>query len=707
VSYSKLIQIYSVIIDFCFECLLCIAKLTYNVTEYKFVRDLFIEDNEFHNQTLVNTCLISIIKMIMHIWINLGSIKYYERFDQFKKMVNLLQGIHELLDKKNLFDKKIFSQPDLYVLRMDLAGRYMCRRFMSATDAEFSYTVPEFHQSISISTESTRCHNQVFILKQNDIYFNDEYNYIKDGKFIISYWIDELYAQNYYEGCPKKYHISNLVKDSRMIHYYAAVALKIYIQCPAKISNKHESSFKRFKDICSEAVLKCPKDFTNHMHALMIFTHQDNLEKEPTSRKFRDVLYQWNCSDMALAIKYLNRDYDGFYTLHMLSLQYLYYASLETLLFLSSELFQALRTYTQDRVEDFLVKISRRWPSLTHGLIWMAEVELHPSEDIKARKVPLDRDDTLPETCKRIIDRIMGKIRKNEKKFYDTETNFFEQITHISSILKPEMSKDQKRKIIKENLIERNKDIPEGVYLPTNPSCIVQSIVETSGAPMQSAQKCPILVAFRVKDKKDMHQILSEEKRVPDEAIDDEGSVEEEKINRLGTTVVRGGRLSNESYFDIKVDEESSDDQVFESHKDVMLESLRKSYNTQAKVDLANSFKTPNSILQQYNSNRINTSFDNSKNRVSMVPKTRFTKAVKKVKHQNSDIKAAKEDNGERVVACIFKTFDDIRQDILALKIVKLFQDIFKVFQLELHLVPYNVICNRTGQEKSIGGIIE
>jgi hypothetical protein len=124
--------------------------------------------------------------MIMHIWINLGSIKYYERFDQFKKMVNLLQGIHELLDKKNLFDKKIFSQPDLYVLRMDLAGRYMCRRFMSATDAEFSYTVPEFHQSISISTESTRCHNQVFILKQNDIYFNDEYNYIKTENSLLA-----------------------------------------------------------------------------------------------------------------------------------------------------------------------------------------------------------------------------------------------------------------------------------------------------------------------------------------------------------------------------------------------------------------------------------------------------------------------------------------------------------------------------------------
>ena len=49
------------------------------------------------------------------------------------------------------------------------------------------------------------------------------------------------------------------------------------------------------------------------------------------------------------------------------------------------------------------------------------------------------------------------------------------------------------------------------------------------------------------------------------------------------------------------------------------------------------------------------------------------------------------------IVSCILKVFDDIRQDNLALQIIKLFQYIFQTSGLDLFLYPYRTISNRTG----------
>ncbi len=58
-------------------------------------------------------------------------------------------------------------------------------------------------------------------------------------------------------------------------------------------------------------------------------------------------------------------------------------------------------------------------------------------------------------------------------------------------------------------------------------------------------------------------------------------------------------------------------------------------------------------------------------------------------------------------VSCIFKVFDDIRQDCLALQIIRLMQEIFDKNNLDLFLYPYKTISNRTGKSLDIGGIIE
>jgi len=63
-------------------------------------------------------------------------------------------------------------------------------------------------------------------------------------------------------------------------------------------------------------------------------------------------------------------------------------------------------------------------------------------------------------------------------------------------VLQPSQSKDEKKAIIREKLIQYNTEIPERFYLPTNQGCHVVGILTSSGQPMQSAARVPILISF-------------------------------------------------------------------------------------------------------------------------------------------------------------------------------------------------------------------
>ena len=126
---------------------------------------------------------------------------------------------------------------------------------------------------------------------------------------------------------------------------------------------------------------------------------------------------------------------------------------------------------------------SRELPSIAHNVIWFCRVEKFVDAQPQ-RKVPLPVEETLDKESQRVEALIFTNMTKTERDYFDTETEFLERITSISGVLKPAQSKDEKKAIIREKLIQYNKDIPDNVYLPTNQRCRVVGIVTTSGMPM-------------------------------------------------------------------------------------------------------------------------------------------------------------------------------------------------------------------------------
>ncbi len=68
--------------------------------------------------------------------------------------------------------------------------------------------------------------------------------------------------------------------------------------------------------------------------------------------------------------------------------------------------------------------------------------------------------ENLPEVTVILEKNILKHMAAEQLQFFETETEFFERVTSISGLLQPKQSKDEKKAIIKEKLIEYNKIIP-------------------------------------------------------------------------------------------------------------------------------------------------------------------------------------------------------------------------------------------------------
>ena len=94
------------------------------------------------------------------------------------------------------------------------------------------------------------------------------------------------------------------------------------------------------------------------------------------------------------------------------------------------------------------------------------------------------------------IDRLLEKIKSNfsdsDTAFYDRQFKFSNDLTEISHLIKDKNKDNGDRK--KACLAEIQKiSVPERVYLPSNPGCLVFDIDRKVGIPLQSAAKVKVI----------------------------------------------------------------------------------------------------------------------------------------------------------------------------------------------------------------------
>jgi len=333
----------------------------------------------------------------------------------------------------------------------------------------------------------------------------------------------------------------------------------------------------------------------------------------------------------------------------------------ENVMFYLPQILQCLRNDSEDKIMyKFLLDSSKASVLLSHQLLWLAQAELG---EVKADKAYVPTP--FRALVSQLIDDVIQRFDAVERKFYQQEFEFFEQITAISGILKPLPTKAARKAKIKECLLNISKPSPN-IYLPTNPQLQVVSIRCDSGAPMQSAAKVPILVAFHVK--------------LGELDLKCERRMEERRKRGKSTGAAQGSLRNVRSDGTLPADHEH--DSCSCSDVDVGDDGALEA----ADIDL---------LVEREVS-------------VSEGVEHQMKTAMERQKRANlAAAKQTADQQGIMVQACIFKVGDDCRQDALALQVIQWCKNIMQANGLELFLYPYRVLPNRTGEDGLVGGVIE
>lgn len=155
----------------------------------------------------------------------------------------------------------------------------------------------------------------------------------------------------------------------------------------------------------------------------------------------------------------------------------------DTLVFYTPQIVHLLRksyTINGKEIKDVLIKTVKS--KTAHGLIW----------ELRAQG-----DDSLKE----YEDRILETMSEESKEEYEKVSTFLDKFAKISEKLQKHVSldRDRKKKLINQHIEEVT--FPDGCYLPTTGETVVR-VVKGSGKVLQSAEKVPYMLTFKVKDKK-------------------------------------------------------------------------------------------------------------------------------------------------------------------------------------------------------------
>jgi phosphatidylinositol 4-kinase len=173
--------------------------------------------------------------------------------------------------------------------------------------------------------------------------------------------------------------------------------------------------------------------------------------------------------------------------------------------FFLPQLVQLLRHDPDKGVETFLLDAASRSPYFAFLLKCQLLSEGTPPDEAFAPEVkragwqpPSDTGlwTVADATYKTLLDSLKGQVREH----LDAESRFFDDVTEVSGKLYP-IPKDDRKAAAVEFLsaiaVSRND-----LFMPFCHDTIIKSVKPETAAPMQSAAKCPILVAFDVEDRR-------------------------------------------------------------------------------------------------------------------------------------------------------------------------------------------------------------
>ena len=315
-------------------------------------------------------------------------------------------------------------------------------------------------------------------------------------------------------------------------------------------------------------------------------------------------------------------------------------------------------------------------------------------------------DDPLPAVAEGLQQQIIATLSPEARLFQQKETRYFDAVTNISGQLRDITDKTMHNAYIKRALTEKisSDGMKEGMlYLPTSPDSQVVGVDVDSGAPMQSAAKCPFLLIFKVQPFGG-----------PDEAL----RQQQEKLRSL-SHLTSG---STETFDDDDLSEEEDEDSTDEEEEDDEEEAVATAEDGSDSAAKP-STPTPRGRVAKAQrrlkktAKRVKSGAKRVKSRVKIRMRRASNMAgskleLMKLRGQRREFakemaRRATPAAHAHAQACIFKVYDDCRQDVLCIQIIQLFDEAFKSAGLPLYLKPYKVIANRTGNDMAIGGIIE
>jgi hypothetical protein len=442
--------------------------------------------------------------------------------------------------------------------------------------------------------------------------------------------------------------------------------------------------------------------------------------------------------------------------------------SVDVLVFYLPQLVQLLRRDVDRSLEKLLLDLSSTSALICHQLVWLLQAEqiVSPDADVFERlksQKKMDKrkasqahgfcnrlpgTDPLPALALGLLQKVENSLSESMVRFMKNECEFFNKVTSISAELKLHKDKSQHNKIIQRCL--ESIQLSDGLYLPTCPNRQLVGVEVESGIPMQSAAKCPYLLVFQTVPWAGPDSFLSGDTQAPSNLVSISDAPQTDAVTAASSKTT-SRKVSFSNVVDPQAPGADSDDDSEPSEPSLppTSESTREGSTPSG---LASFFgfganKSSDSNGEGDPNDEADISKDAAKGEegtddgdapvvsaqdvvidldkqddknltfTGLRGLRRWSISSKALKYQllQSPFSSKEVQHDEypqhepsdRRDACIFKVYDDCRQDALTIQVVRLLKNAFLEAGLTLHLTSYQVIANRTGVNRAVGGILQ